>query len=158
MSIQEALERGPLDRERELVFLGDVGKETEEFYRAQALQEGVRILEEAKVPQLLHELANIIKTEYPDVKVNDPKLSGDFTVEMNIEWNYREEKVARGKEPMCDTVFVLALPTSRGLTIATRQAELLKYEQWSTKPQVLEDAIVRAYRNPVPCDLSEKMV
>ena len=95
MSIKEALERTPTDRQRTMM---SRLYELKSDYRNQVLEAGLAIHREAHVPELLGELkAEIIKLNFPDVKINEGAVYEDGSVHLQIGWDYKPVERGPGK-------------------------------------------------------------
>ena len=146
MSIKEALEREPMHRGGTLL--------TPESQLAlrnkdKVLEAGLSVHREAHVPDLLKEVADLIRPQFPDVKVSEPTVNGDF-VGLGTWWNFRKvpDYFARTfEEDVHDEVQVEASFLTKDLVVRIGyEEELLSYEEWSTDRMVLEGAIARAYQ------------
>lgn len=147
MSIRERLERGPLERERNVV---DFGRHsTENPYKKIALDVGKQVLEAAGVPSILQDFADTIRSDHPDVIITEPEIDASFSTHIQVRWNFREEDQHGRKEPMCEFLHVTARPLRESLRIGSREEEEMEKSQWSGHPEIIEDAVVLAYQNPI---------
>ena len=115
-------------------------------YRDEVFNRGLAIQEEARVPQLLGELADVIKPDFPDVAVTNAYKSFDESVERRIEWNSRCDAP---NHRVHSEVLVRSYPlTGVIVVISQNEHEILKQSSWQSDPEILEGAMVRAYRSP----------
>lgn len=121
-----------------------------------ALEAGTRILNDAGVPQLLSELAEIIKPEFADVLVTAEEIINYYEVCKEVQWHFRKGSLGGRDMRMCNAVAVQAGFLSGEIIVIGKNAELVKKEQWSSNPQFLEDAIARAYKNPLRQSLGRR--
>ncbi len=151
MSIREALERVPKEAEsseaqrlKKMWSLGEKRRSFESSYKEKVLEAGRAIHREAGVPELLKQLAEIIRPDFPDVKIGKG-LASDGMVSLSIDWNFRDELDNR-----YNRVNVVAYPLTSGLAVMGGvELVVLDKSKWISDPKLLEDAIVRAYRNPI---------
>ena len=146
MSIKEALERIQTDRQRTMK---SKFYELSSDYKNRVLEAGLAIHREAHVPELLSELAEIIKPNFPDVKINEGAVYEDGSVHLQIGWDYKPVERGPGKYQY-KAVSVLAYPLTGDLSIWSKdEVDLLRKPEWTLDPKIVEDAIVRAFKNPV---------
>lgn len=149
MSIKEALERGPMDRERYVLSFNQV----REGYEKEVLEKGRELLKGAGIPTLLHELAEIIKQGFSDIRVEEEILNRDGTVLTRLEWNFRnlpEELPFRSGDYEYNAIHVYARPLTKDFLIEGQESEQIIEQQWRFgDPKDVEDAIVRAYLQPM---------
>ncbi|MBI2613237.1 MAG: hypothetical protein HYW62_00475 [Candidatus Levybacteria bacterium] len=145
MSIKEALQRRETER---------VGRipQTDLTGEARLLRVAAdrRLLDKAKVPALLDELMEVIKSEFPDVEKMTVISPEDAS--LSIVWNRRDEILSGATPemvPICWVNKITIMPDSQAseLAIEGYETEILTRKQWGNHG-VLEGAIVRAYRNP----------
>lgn len=149
----ERLRHGPKERER--VTSSDPSH-FENLYRQRVLEVGTALLKEAGVDKIFFELETIISPDFPDVQIEGNKLTGSGIVQSQLKWNRRVETVSELnpssplKLPIVSVIVVEAFPLSGDLCVwSSEERELIAREKWSRDPGILEDAVARAYRNPV---------
>ena len=120
-------------------------------YGAAVFEKGLAIQEEAHVPELLGELAKIIRPEFWDVKAHET-LMPNGVLSLGIEWNFRD-RPGRNTSFLkyeYNSLYVEAYPSTGNVVVRGQEgAELLTKDQWMSDRNLIEDAIVRAYRNPI---------
>lgn len=154
MSIKEALERvGSMSREAPSLAGSDWQSGDsyyENHYTQILLEKGRAILEEAKASALFKELADIIRPDFSDVKIEQATLTDGGTVSLGIEWNFRDELAIPGLKYIYNVVDIVAYPLTSDLVVSGgEEFGVLNKSQWSSDPKLLEDAIVRAYHKPM---------
>ena len=151
MSIQEALERKP-DPKWRTVFWPRYKIDREHYYKEIVLNAGLEIHKEARTPKLLEELEEVIKPNFSDVKISSAELDQDGSVNLRIEWNFRQEMNSwepSYPERVHNAIGVNAYPLNGNLVIIGYDGmALLTSMEWRSDDHLLEDAIVHAYRNP----------
>lgn len=158
MSIIEALERRQIDGERtgasrqdRASAYWDKRRLIESSYQERVLEAGRSIHREAGVQGLLGELVEIIKLDFPDVKSNEQRTANG-AVSLGIEWNFRDrpDKNTSPFQYEYNAVQVEAYPLTGDVVVwGKEEGESLTKSQWSSDRKLIEDAIVRAYQNPI---------
>ncbi len=150
MSIQEALGRGKTERVGKIAQRGISG---EDYLRKLAADR--KLIDEAKVPELLAELMVAIGPEFPDVRERGFGSIVDLIPDdtQSVVWNRRDETPSgatqgMGRVHVVSMIRVTPNSLTSELSIEGRETEILGLGDWNN-PRVLEDAIVRAYRNPM---------
>ena len=145
MATREALQRGPSERDRKIIGFG----ESPNPYEPIALKAGMRVLEAAGIPEILQDFVETIRPDHPDAVLIGPEFHvGSFSTGMHVRYDFRqEESVSRTMEPICDYISVSAHPRTDTLTIGAINKEVLEKSQWEGHREVVEDAVVFAYRN-----------
>ena len=151
-TIKEALERvrGSSTEERQGALRPfDDGIYLESDYNKKVLEAGLSILREAGAQKLLAELAEIIRPDFPDVKIEEELMANGMVSSM-IVWNRTDEPTIgsfiKYRESM---VAIVAEPLTSNLVVRGRDFTLLDRSQWSSDSTLLEDAIARAYDKPM---------
>lgn len=127
-------------------------------YDQTVLDQGHVALQEARVPELLNELANIIRPDFPDVIIEERfELAGDIGlvlqcdgVSLMIKWNFRDVSGEPLKHSY-NSVNIIARPLTGDLLVMggdPGKFRALDKSRWSSDPKLVEDAIARAYQIP----------
>lgn len=147
--IKEALKREPIKRVRTTLWPG-TWSDNDVAYQL-SLKADRRLLNQTGVLALLDELVEEnIRPSFPDVKDEEIDSSGIVRV---IAWNRRSETVP-GATPNMGSISVVSeiriRPNTENaeLFIEGQQTEVLGRKQWGSS-EILVDAIVRAYKNPL---------
>lgn len=160
MSIKEALERAKIGGERtsgsrqDPWAYWDKRRGIESSYEEKVLEAGRSIHRQAGTPELLNELAEIISSDFPDVKINEQRHAKG-AISLGIEWNFRDRPkdasgVASAITYEYDAVSIEAYPLTEEVVVWNNEdGEVLTKNQWISDRKLIEDAIVRAYQNPV---------
>ncbi len=143
MSIQEALERGPILRRRNIISASDsarkLGAESDRIARA--------IFERSGVDRTLQDLIEIAKPSKPDIKFEEKqKRFADSTVWWILGWNY-ESRSDYPNQYNFDAISIQVIPFTKEIVIAGEECEILTQSQQERR-EVVEDAIAQAYNNP----------
>ena len=165
MTIKEALLREPLATIVSPKDSHDLGRE----YVKEVKQKGIALFKEAHIPEILEELRQIVALDFPDAMISpdgdkrDPDdLRGDAVfgglrradgaTSIALGWNYGEvrKKSVGGEEYDFKSVLILAQPLHRRIIIEGKETQIIPEALWSAKDgkTILEDAIVKAYKNP----------
>lgn len=157
MSIKEALKRTQIDgeeigasRQDRARAYWDKRRLIQSSYEGKVLEKGRSIHREAGVPGLLDELAEIIRPDFPDVRINEHS-TGSGAVSLGIEWNFRDrsDKDTPFKYEY-NAVRVEAYPLTEDVVVwGKEEGESLTKSQWSSDRRPIEEAIARAYKNPM---------
>ena len=144
MSIKERLEKGPMDRPRTVLPSGHI--DLGESYRKRLLELGVKIHREAGTRELFRELVTEIGPVCSDfLVITQPKLNDNGATSLRVLWNGRKSPLdSLGND--INQVSVEAYPTG-DLVVIGVERELLESVSWRADPQLLEDAMARAYNN-----------
>lgn len=155
MGIKEALGREPIGEQWRSIERRGMRSEPSSS-RQEVLKQGRNILREARIPKLFEELAEIIKPRFPDVIIEEG-MDGDLGIFLNISWDFqKKEELGPGRYGY-KRVAATAYPITGNLVIEGRDGELLETHKWRPERlemasrQEVEDAIVRAYREPGTC-------
>ena len=150
MSIKEVLRREQ-GEQRTMPTKGQAAyyakeRELAASYSTEVLNRGLAIQEKARVPQLLGELADVIRPDFPDVAVTKAYISFNGSVEQGIEWNSRHDEP---NHRVRSELLVRSYPLTGNLVVISQNKhEILEQSSWQSDPEILEGAMVRAYRNP----------
>ena len=138
------------ERQKRLWNLNEKRRSFESSYQVKVLEAGLSIYKEAGVPKLLEELAEIIRPDFPDVQINNGSLMYGGTVSSRIEWDFEYESGKRPDNYRYSSVNIIAYPLTQDLAVmGGEELGVLNKSQWSSDPKLLEDAVVRAYQNPI---------
>lgn len=138
MSIEQALGRYPIERQRTVVDEFGSNKEGKAVLAKVNL-----LLREAHIPEALRQLAEIIRPSFPDVKISKKEFLSGGGMCTGIEWNFRN-RPSQGRYDF-HSINISVLPTREEIVIGT---EVLTRKKWVTNRAIVEDAIVAAYKNP----------
>lgn len=139
MGMQEALERGPLDRERNLL-----GISASADYRLLVAEKGRSILETAGIPGFLQELSKIISLQFTDVTIKEILWADDGTYSLRLRWDFRDLEEIKGRYRF-SFVEATARPITGEVIIEGKERELLPM---GSSSEVVGDAIAYAYHKP----------
>lgn len=102
--MQEALKRRQIDEEITGVSSQDRARAywdkrraIESSYQEIVLEAGRSIHREAGVPGLLEELAEVIRPDFADVKIEEKRMANG-TVSLGIKWNFQDRPDSPGKD------------------------------------------------------------
>ncbi|MEK7573199.1 MAG: hypothetical protein AAB531_02120 [Patescibacteria group bacterium] len=149
MSIEQAFERGPLDRERKFSTHSHTDKDP---YNIVLLEKGIEFLQETRAIDARDDLVEHVRAKYPDVKIIEPVLTSDHQVATGLRWNIRFVKAFN--EAVWSELLISSRRVTRELGISVRNGnsldtvEILGEEQWRQR-EILEDALVRGYQDPI---------
>lgn len=116
-------------------------------YRGKVLEVGRSMFREAGVPKLFEELAEIIRRDFPDV-MTEERLGHDGRVSSSILWDFRG--VSETRERAYNFVEIIACPVTSDLVVRGEDKfVVLNQSQWSSKPELLADAIAGVYDSPL---------
>lgn len=159
MSIKEALERLKINGERTDEPGQDRGQAYWDkhrligsSYKERVLETGRAIHREAGVPGFLGELAEIIRPDFGDVRVNDLQRMANGAVSLKIEWSFqdRPDKNKSFLKYEYNAVEVEAYPLTEDVVVWGKEGgQLLTKDQWGSDRKLIEEAIARAYQNPM---------
>ena len=146
MSIKEVLELGPMQRGGTLLT-----PELQLAHRNKVLEAGLSIHRDAHVPELLEELAGIIRPDFPEVGISEPRLIDDGQVSLDIEWDFGQRSIYLGPNlPSHNAIRVKAHLLTNDLVVTGGEgSELLEHERWQADQKLVVDAVVWAYKNPL---------
>lgn len=142
MSIKEALGRAPVEKQVGLhIDRGWVDRKERKAVFAKV----DLLLDKAHIPQLLLELTEIIKPDYPDVEITERTFFVGGYVSTGLEWNsIRLSEEGRPLKYQYNNLKIDVFPTRDEIAIG---GEILTKEEWE-RQDVVEDAMVVAYKNP----------
>lgn len=108
-------------------------------------KKGAEILDTSSCKELLEECTEMIRLNYPDVKIKKGEIADNLepAVYLSLRWNYHMYESYNS----FDHATIFALPRNELVIVEGQEAELLEKEQWQN-PHILRDAIMRAYANP----------
>lgn len=141
MSIREVLKRGPIKRSHTEYNSRDSNEEEAVLAKADLL------LQEAGIPEILFQLVEIIRPNFPDVKISERRVYVGGCVKMGLEWNFRKLPEDKGQSMgkyQYSRLNISVLPIREEIVIGK---EVLARKQWASK-DIVEDSIVVAYKNP----------
>lgn len=105
-------------------------------------------------------MADVLRPDFPDVKISEAKLCIDGSIGVGIEWYHRPlnsetdpsqlvgENV--GVKTVYDSIGINANPFSEKLAITGgKEQEILLESEWRSDPRLLVDAIVRLHKEPM---------
>lgn len=100
----------------------------------------------------LDELVDIIRPEFSDVEVNE-HIDSDGSLTLAIDWNRRPIRI-HPIHPInryqYNSIAVRADPITEGLVVSSEgEDEFLRRLQWGSDARIVEDALGRAYMNPM---------
>lgn len=145
MAIKEALGRNSINTA--VVSGNSSGADYELLNRLKKEARGM--LEQAGIGQMLSELSRIIQPNFQDVMVDlyaDDPHDNIISTSSEIQWDFKDAgyRIGGSRVRRANTIKVSAIPIDRTIFV---NDEVLKEEEWANKERV-EDAIVRAYRQP----------
>lgn len=151
MSIKEAIQRvGSRSDERQSTRGWVPYGENQGAYNKAVLEKGSAILQEANIPALFKELADILRPDFQDVRIDEPKRYGDGSVGLELGWGFRPANRGGLAEYLYNAVSVFAYPLTGVLVVGSEDGvELLEKSEWISDPKKVEDAIVRSSKNPI---------
>ena len=149
MSIVERLNKNPLARERTLL---SPRKILELSSGLRFLEVGKVLLKEAGAIRHLEDLSEHIRSDFPDVRVNDVRLRAADTVEVSMDWDKQDlTEGERKSNPQFEykykTISIFASIVNKEIIVAGEEGENLTESQWRN-PETLEDSIVRIFKKP----------
>lgn len=147
MSIKEALGRARRPYRISSTSFNDGSVNDFNPYRAIAEENCSKILKEARIHEILADFKETIKEKYPDVEIGNFKLNSQLlTAAADVTWNGRPKD---GNMYEYDFFSILIRPGIEEIAIrSTRVASYIAKDRWNGHPEVIEDAIVKAYNNP----------
>lgn len=153
MAIREALERGPSDRQRQLILNPFIGGMEQ---RSLMTGECRRILENSPVPEVFAELRDAIATTFPDARfVEMPDWVQPFSLQLG--WNFHSKQEGSNRYTY-DAIEAIPNPLTEEIVIV-RKGEGVVFTEGEvlTKKQLaaidarakIEDVAVWAYQRPL---------
>ncbi len=146
MTLKEAVERGPIDSPKPITSWGDPSYHRK--YEDRFLQGGMEIIDAARMPIKLQELAEVMRPDHPDVAIHEwrPDINNGVVVG-GISWSEAQEKVRYSYDHI-NYIGVFARVATKELVFARSDGvEVLQEQEWSD-PMLVEDALVRGYHKP----------
>lgn len=158
MSLKEALDRQPLGRSRKLITYDDI-KSYERLLSLRRSNLNHQFMAETGLDQTLIELLRVIEDQFPDTTFSvGSDLQSDQDYESStygVTWDYQDQDTEEFQVTLAKALYITTRIPTREIIIQGNQMELLTEDQWRSG-EVLEDAIIRAFKNPKPRIITKK--
>jgi hypothetical protein len=153
MSIKEVLENGPKSQPGYLMGRDEILKR-ENPYERMALWGGKKLLNSERIQAVIQDFEKTIISIHRDLVITKPELNKkDFSVGIMAKWNFRTQQDSK----LCDTITISTPPPFDALEIGGKAIEVLGSGRLGHKNK-LEEAIVRAYNNPMTLDVGRDKI
>lgn len=144
MSIQEAIDRGPLDRKRIIFFESDADRL--EQYRLMVEKKGMALFKRSGIARVLADLKKIIGLDYPDVEPSKMLDTDRAEVIIGLRWDFVREK---GGIDHFKAIRIHARILTGEIVVERKEDDELLSGKHLRNRTVIEDAIAAAYRDPL---------